>query len=92
MSQTLKKFRGILIGFSFIVVWMVIFYVFSILGLWGVPREAGPTGFCEYYDPSLIVGEPINAWSNFFYVGAGMIVLIYYDLLRAGKLEKEIHI
>jgi hypothetical protein len=89
MSQTLKKYHGTIIGLTFIIVWMLIFYFFQIYDLWGKPRSAGPTGFCEYFDPNQIVGEPINAWSNFYYVGAGMIVLIYYDLLRMGKVKKK---
>jgi len=89
MREVFKKYHGTLIGLTFIIAWMIIFYFFQVYGLWGEPRDAGPTGFCEYFDPNLIVGEPINAWSNFFYVGAGMIVLIYYDLLRMGKAKRK---
>jgi hypothetical protein len=89
MREAVKKYRGTIIGIIFIIVGMLLFYVFQIYELWGDPRDAGPSGFCEYFDPNLLVGEPINAWSNFYYVGAGMIVLIYYDLLRMGKAKRK---
>jgi len=89
MSEVFKKYRGTLIGVVFIIVGMSLFYIFQVFEIWTNPRDAGPTGFCEYFDPNLLVGEPINSWSNFYYVGAGMIILIFYDLLRMGKIKRN---
>ena len=89
MNEVFNKYKGTILGIIFIVVGMVFFLVMEYFGLWTRHRPAGPTGFCEYYDPDQLVGEPINAWSNYYFVGAGMIVLIYYDLLRMGKIERR---
>lgn len=89
MHELLKKYHGTLIGAIFVIIWMIIYFTIAIFGSWGDPPSPGPAGFCEYFDPNLLVGEPLNSWSNFFYVGAGMIVLIFYDLLRDGKIKRK---
>ena len=89
MRETLKKYHGTLIGLTFIVVWTIIYVSFYYLDLWGEPSKAGPSGFCEYFDPARLVGETMNSWSNTVYMGVGMLVLVYYDLLRMGKVKRK---
>lgn len=89
MSEVFNKYKGTIIGIAFITAGMLFFLIMEIFQIWTRPRIAGPTGFCEYYDPNLLIGEPMNAWSNFYFVGAGMSILIYYDLLRMEKLNRR---
>ena len=61
---------------------MLIYFLVAIYGSWGPSYyDAGSSPYCEYFDPNRPVGEPLNTWSNFFYVSVGILVLIYYDLL-----------
>ncbi len=89
MSDVFRKYKGIIIGFAFITAGMLFYLIMQIFNIWTYPPAAGPSGFCEYYNPNLLVGEPINAWSNFYYVGAGMIIIVYYDLIRMGKIKEN---
>ena len=89
MSDVIKKYQGTLIGLVFILYGMIFFVIMQVFELWADPRDIGPTNFCEYFDPNLLVGEPINAWSNFYYVGAGMLILVYYDIFRMGKVKRK---
>jgi len=88
MSEVFNKYKGTIIGIVFITAGMLFFLIMEVFQLWTRPR-AGPSIFCEYYDPNLLVGEPMNAWSNFYFVGAGMSILIYYDLLRMERLNRK---
>ncbi|MFO8017797.1 MAG: ceramidase domain-containing protein [Promethearchaeia archaeon] len=88
----LKRHYGILIGIGFVIVWMVIFIFVSVFWTWGEIFYCAAEYqqcFCEKIDTSRMVAEPINAWSNFFYVGAGLIVLMYYDLQRNKKSTRK---
>ncbi len=89
MREVFNKYQGIIVGIIFIIAGMTFYLIMQIFELWTGPSSAGPRGFCEYFDPDLLVGEPINAWSNYYYVAAGMIVLITYDLVRSGKIENK---
>ncbi|MGV9204624.1 MAG: hypothetical protein ACOC44_11475 [Promethearchaeia archaeon] len=60
MSERFKRYRGILLGILFIFGGMLFFLILQIFELW-TPAEAGSTGFCEYFNPDLLVGEPMNA-------------------------------
>ena len=82
-----EKYKGTLIGIIVIAIGLLFFLIMKIFGFWINP-EAGPTGFCEYNNPDLFVPTPMNAWSNFYYVGAGMSILIYYDLIHDGRLSR----
>jgi len=89
ISDVFNKYKGIIIGTIFIIVGMLFYLIMQVFNLWTNPPAAGPSIFCEYFDPDLLVGEPINAWSNYYYVGAGMLVILYYDLIRMGKIEEK---
>ncbi len=89
MSELFRKYQGVILGILFIIAGMVFYVIMQIFELWTGPSIPGPSGFCEYFDPNRLVGEPINAWSNFYYVAAGMIVLIMYDLVRSGKIQHK---
>ena len=82
VSDVFNKYKGMIIGIIFIIVGMLFYLIMQVFNLWTNPPAAGPSIFCEYFDPDLLVGEPINAWSNFYYVGAGMLVIAYYDLIQ----------
>lgn len=89
MAKLFEKYRGIIIGIVLTIIGMLFFLIMQIFNIWTNPPDAGPTGFCEYFDPNALVGEPINAWSNFSYIAAGMIVLITHDLIRLGKVDRR---
>jgi len=87
----LKRYYATLTGVSFVIVWMLIFILVSIFWTWGDAYNCATEHqqcFCEHVDISRLVAEPINAWSNFFYVGAGLLILLYYDLKR-NKTEQK---
>ncbi|TFG04612.1 MAG: hypothetical protein EU536_04275 [Promethearchaeota archaeon] len=87
MNKVFRKYQGTVLGIIFIIAGMTFYFIMQIFEIWTNPPLPGPSGFCEYFDPNRLVGEPINAWSNFYYVAVGMIVLIAYDLVRSGKIK-----
>jgi len=93
MVSLLKRYPAITIGIFFLGIWMLVWYLFSILNLWGDMHGCAIPGndpcFCEYADAFQLIAEPINAWSNFYYIGAGFIILIYHDLERNEKISKR---
>jgi len=89
MSEVFNKYKGTIIGIVFIIVGMLFYLIMQIFNIWTNPPEAGPGGFCEYFNPNLLVGEPMNAWSCFYFVGAGMILIVYHDLVRMGNTKKN---
>ncbi len=87
MKNFVLKYRGILAGIVFFSLGMVFYIIMQVFDLWTFPGGHA-TPFCENFDPSKLVGEPINTWSNMFYVGAGMIVLVIHDFIRNGKITR----
>lgn len=81
-----RKYRSTLLGITVIVSGMLFYLTMQVFDLWTTNSIAGPGGFCEYFDPDRLVGETMNAWSNFYYVGAGMGLLVYSDLIRNEKV------
>ena len=89
MSEVFRKYRGTIIGILFVILGMLFFVIMQVFQIWTNPSDAGPGGFCEYFDPNALVGEPMNAWSCFYYVGYGMILIVFYDLIRMGKVNTK---
>ena len=89
MSEVFNKYKGTIIGIIFILAGMLFYFIMQIFNIWKNPPDAGPGGFCEYFDPNLLVGEPMNSWSCFYFIGAGMVIIMYYDLIRMGKIKEN---
>lgn len=87
MIEVIRKYKGIIIGILFTTAGMLFFLIMQVFNLWGNPPAAGPTGFCEYYDPDRLVGETMNSWSCFYYVAVGMLLIAYYDLIGMDKIK-----
>ena len=84
-----RKYRSTLLGISIIIAGMLFYLIMQVFDLWTGPTEAGPGGFCEYFDPDRLVGETMNFWSNFYYIGAGMGIIVYRDLVRNEKVPRR---
>lgn len=87
MKNSFRNYRGIIAGIVFFSLGMVFYTIMQVLNLWAPPANHIPP-FCEFFDPDKFIGEPINTWSNMFYVLVGMIVLLLYDFIRNGRLTK----
>lgn len=86
MKNLLNKYRGITAGIVFIIIGMLFYTIMQVFDLWTPSPNQDP--FCEYYEPGMFIGTPINTWSNLFYMSSGLIILALYDFIRNGKITK----
>ena len=76
MSELFNNYKGTIIGIVFITAGMLFYLIMQVFNLWSNPPPAETLMFCEHFDPDRLVGEPINAWSCFYFVGAGMGLIV----------------